>query len=84
VKPERWQVVKQLLDDALEHPPADRAAFLAEACGDDLMLRAEVESLLAVAEGTRGFLQPSPPKESTSRRTSATGVPSRSRCSTRS
>jgi len=32
---------------ALGHPPADRAAFVMEACGDDVGLRHEVESLLA-------------------------------------
>lgn len=45
--PERWQRIKALLADALERPPAERAAFLDEACGSDATLRAEVESLLA-------------------------------------
>ncbi len=65
MKPERWEVVKQFLDAALERAPADRAAFLSDACRGDLALRAEVESLLAVAEGTSGFLEPSAPKAST-------------------
>ncbi|HXF04726.1 MAG TPA: protein kinase [Blastocatellia bacterium] len=45
--PERWQRIKVLLADALERSPAERAAFLDEACGSDAALRAEVESLLA-------------------------------------
>lgn len=38
---------KALFLIALERPPADRSAFLAEACGNDTALRQEVESLLA-------------------------------------
>src|SRR5919205_464045 len=56
--PERWQSVKELLDGALQRPPGERSAFLDEACGADAALRREVESLLAVDEGTGGFLEP--------------------------
>jgi len=45
--PERWQRVAELYQSALEHTPAARSAFLAEACRDDSDLRREVESLLA-------------------------------------
>ena len=45
--PERWQQVKQILQSALERNPAERAAFLAEACADDSALRSEVESLIS-------------------------------------
>src|SRR5215216_4735587 len=38
---------KDIFLAALEQAPAQRAAFLAEACGDDAQLRAEIESLLA-------------------------------------
>ena len=41
------QRAKDVFLAALERPAADRAAFLAEACGDDAALRQEVESLLA-------------------------------------
>ena len=44
--PERWAEVEELYHAALSHPPDDRAAFLARACGDDELLRSEVESLL--------------------------------------
>ncbi|MBI1765116.1 MAG: serine/threonine protein kinase [Acidobacteria bacterium] len=45
--PDRWQQLKELFNDALERPPAERAAFLDAACADDAELRREVEALLA-------------------------------------
>src|ERR1700739_4197467 len=47
MEPNRWQKVKELFGAALERPSAERAPFLAQACGSDPGLRAEVESLLA-------------------------------------
>ena len=44
--PERWRQVDDLLEQALAQPPAERAACVARACGDDDELRREVESLL--------------------------------------
>ena len=44
--PERWQEVDRLYHAALERVPAQRGAFLAEACDSDNRLRREVESLL--------------------------------------
>jgi hypothetical protein len=55
--PERWQKVEQLLDQALELAPADRAAFLDRSCCGDAALRAEVERLLAASEGAASFLE---------------------------
>jgi serine/threonine protein kinase len=46
--PERWQQIKVLIQDALELPVQQRSRFLAEACTDDLALRQEVESFLAL------------------------------------
>ncbi|HJS74948.1 MAG TPA: serine/threonine-protein kinase, partial [Vicinamibacteria bacterium] len=43
---ERWDRVKQLVDEALERRGVDRARFLREACAGDASLREEVESLL--------------------------------------
>jgi eukaryotic-like serine/threonine-protein kinase len=43
---ERWTRVKQIVDQAMARDPSAREGFLAEACGDDAELRAEVESLL--------------------------------------
>lgn len=50
--PDKWKEVKQILEDALELPKAERDAFVASRCGGDSELRLEVESLLA-ADNTR-------------------------------
>jgi len=44
---ERWQQVKQILEDAIEVPTEDRSEFVAKACGGDAELRTEVSSLLS-------------------------------------
>jgi serine/threonine protein kinase/Flp pilus assembly protein TadD len=56
VTSERWQLVKELFEAALERGPAERAAFLAQACGSDEEVRLEVGSLLAAHEGDSGFM----------------------------
>ena len=43
----RWSAVEGLFHACLEQPAESRAAFLAHACGSDVTLRGEVESLLA-------------------------------------
>src|SRR5262245_33645938 len=45
--PDRWQQLKNIFQSALERNPAERSAFLAQACGDDIVLRHEVESLIS-------------------------------------
>lgn len=62
-----WQLVKEILDGALALPPAERAGYVRDSCGDRLELRAEVESLLAAHDGAGDFLDPAslaPPEES--------------------
>jgi Tol biopolymer transport system component len=55
--PESWAQIDQLLARALELPAAERAAFLAEACGGDKEMRRELDSLLvAHTEAEEGFL----------------------------
>ncbi len=44
---DRWRQIDDCYHSALERPVPERAAFLAEACGNDPDLRREVESLLA-------------------------------------
>src|SRR5262245_9862043 len=44
---DRWQRLSAIYHDALARDPADREAFLREACGADDPLRAEVAALLA-------------------------------------
>jgi serine/threonine-protein kinase len=60
--PERWKQVDQLIRDALDRGPAERGAFLAEACGGDDELRREVESLLGFHERAENFIE-TPPAE---------------------
>jgi serine/threonine-protein kinase len=54
--PEQWQQVQELFHAASEQAPEAQAAFLDQACGDDLALRSEVESLLASDEGAGSFI----------------------------
>jgi hypothetical protein len=58
--PERWQHIKDVLHEAMDLAPAQRAAFLDQACKDDASLRLEVESLLAMENKGSSFWQ-SPP-----------------------
>ena len=44
---DRWLRVKAIFQAAVERDPSEREAFLADAVGDDEILRREVESLLA-------------------------------------
>jgi serine/threonine protein kinase/tetratricopeptide (TPR) repeat protein len=46
MRPERWQEVRQLLDEALALPAAERSVYLDTICPQDPELRSEVESLL--------------------------------------
>jgi eukaryotic-like serine/threonine-protein kinase len=50
VNPDRWQRLKELFEAAVDKDAAGRAAFLAEACGEDPSLRKEVEALLKSQE----------------------------------
>lgn len=52
-----WSAVALLFDRALAVAPAERTAFLAEAC-DDPVVRREVEALLAADAAATGFLDP--------------------------
>jgi hypothetical protein len=42
----RWQQIQSLFDELVDAGTSERAAHLERACGDDLELRASVESLL--------------------------------------
>lgn len=53
---ERRRQAQRLLVELLDLEPGKRAARLAEACGEDRALRSEVESLLAAAAESEGFL----------------------------
>ena len=59
--PERWQQIRDLLEQALELPPEERSALLHRACASDSDLRKEVETLLASSDGVcSSFLQAPP------------------------
>jgi len=48
--PERWQQIKPIFQSAIERPPAERDAFLDQACDRDPVLRNEVEALIFAHE----------------------------------
>ena len=47
MSPDRWRMIDAILQAALACEPARRAALVDSACGSDVALRTEVESLLA-------------------------------------
>jgi serine/threonine protein kinase len=49
--------IADIVELALECDPSGRAEFFEKACGDDVDLRKEVESLLAFAEKATGFIE---------------------------
>ena len=55
--PERWQRLKTLLQSALEREPAERAAFLKQACAGDHSLQKQVESLIVSYQQASGFIE---------------------------
>jgi eukaryotic-like serine/threonine-protein kinase len=60
-KTSQWERVKELFDAALERDPADREHFLSEACGSEISLRVEIESLLSAYARSDGLSQPAIP-----------------------
>lgn len=58
IDPQRWARLEPLLDEALDLDGAERAAFLARACGDDPELRADLERMLAATERRGPLDQP--------------------------
>jgi hypothetical protein len=59
--PERWQQIRDVLEEAQELEPVQRSAFLDRACLSDQSLRREVEVLLASSDDARStFLKFAP------------------------
>src|ERR1017187_1583439 len=54
---EVWKQVDNLLQAALERPPAERDAFLRHSCGGDEALEREVRSLLSSQQQAGSFLE---------------------------
>jgi serine/threonine protein kinase/tetratricopeptide (TPR) repeat protein len=59
--PERWQQIRDVLEEAQELEPAQRSAFLDRACFSDQVLRQEVEALLAASDEAHSTFLASPP-----------------------
>ena len=53
VKPEDWEHVKAIFNQAAQIHPSERPAYLASACAGDNTLRHEVDSLLASQRRSR-------------------------------
>src|SRR5262245_48646963 len=53
---DRWQEINRIYDAAVEVAEADRHSFLQNACGDDVELRREVESLLVYEKQAQEFI----------------------------
>jgi eukaryotic-like serine/threonine-protein kinase len=58
--PERWQQICDVLERALELPPAERSSFLDGTCSADRELRAEIDSLLAAEKVVQSVFLRSP------------------------
>ena len=57
LRPEEWRRIKEVFSAALERAPAERGAFLDEACGTgEGDIRREVEALLAAHQTSDSFL----------------------------
>jgi eukaryotic-like serine/threonine-protein kinase len=46
---DRWSVIEEIFQSAVERPLSERNAYVAQACGDDAELRQEIDPLLASA-----------------------------------
>jgi len=57
----QWERVKELFDAALERKPEERPEFLNEACGSDVSLRQELDSLLSAYAKSEGLSRPAIP-----------------------
>lgn len=54
---DRMNRVRELFEKALDLSEYDRKVFLEDACGDDRVLRREIDSLLAADEASEGFME---------------------------
>ncbi len=58
--PEKWQQIKDILEEARELPADERTIFLDNACKDDKELRGEIDSLLEAHFQVSDFIEDSP------------------------
>jgi serine/threonine-protein kinase len=57
MNPDRWREVERLCHETLDRPPGERHAFLEVACGADVDLRREVDSLIGLESAADRFLE---------------------------
>jgi serine/threonine protein kinase/Tol biopolymer transport system component len=76
--PEEYEQIGNLYQAALEREPAERAVFLAEACGADESLRREVESLLAARTQADNFIEQPPNDVAAGWQAAVSSLPGRS------
>jgi len=55
--PKLWKQLERIFAEAIELPESERADFLDRACGSNVEMRGEVESLIARAHGDGESLQ---------------------------
>ena len=60
-RPKPLARAEAIFHSALNRPPEERAACVAEACGDDASLLADVRALLAAHEGAGAFMEETHP-----------------------
>jgi non-specific serine/threonine protein kinase/serine/threonine-protein kinase len=75
VTPDRWRLVKQVAEAAIDLPREHRAGAIASACGSDDALRREVESLLDAVEAAAPLYE-TPALRLDGARFSDAGIPS--------
>ncbi len=56
---DRWQKIRELLEQVLALDPPEQQRYLSKACGADDRMRAEVESILAAGESDPDFMKAS-------------------------
>ncbi len=52
---EKWQKVREIFDSALRRKPEERRKYVHEACAEDKLLLAEVESPLIISQKLKGL-----------------------------
>ncbi len=73
--PEQYEQIGKLYHAALEREPAERAAFLAEACGADQALLCEITSLIVAYEQAGNFIEQPPHDVAAGWQVSANALP---------
>ncbi len=54
--PERWQQAKEIFGRAIQYEPTEQSDFLSKVCGDDEVMRKEIETLIAAHQRTGSFI----------------------------